>query len=84
MEKEQWINTILNSTQQRQEIIPSPFLWSRIRSSIQAIEEEKIPIWGIYGMVAVILLLFLLNISIIWLDGQPIEGDIFFGNNQLY
>jgi hypothetical protein len=65
MNKEQWIKDILESTKGIKQVPSDPYMASRIEAKLQQPVMRQLPVRWIYASLAVVVLLFIVNISII-------------------
>lgn len=71
MEHEKRTNDVMNSLEGMQRAEPSPYLYSKIQTRLNAKVEEKIPIRWAFVSMASLVILFILNI----LFTKPVTGS---------
>ncbi len=94
MKKEKWIEEILQTAKEIKTVAANPYLATRIEAKLQEdVPADKLPLRWVYAAAAVLLFLFIANISILRTspqsrtrssDIQQLIQDYDLGNNDLY
>lgn len=94
MEKENWINEVLESTKDMQKAEPSPFLFEQITSRIQkgteVIQADPFLKWGLTTFVVMILSLNVISIvknnstEVVEQTTETASTDNYFNNSIIY
>jgi hypothetical protein len=94
MNKEKWVEEILQSGKAIQPLLPDAYMVLRIEAKLQAPTQANIlPLRWVYASAAVLLVLLVMNVSILRRDKQPMPGssavqqmiqEYGWGNNDLY